>query len=115
MNAIQIWVMFCIVMVFLALLEYGLILWIKFKRINGFKSNCLMQTKPDSASTKIQHPYQNERTEIDMKNVHNSSIQTPQSTEQCSTFNERIIDKIAIIVFPISFVVFNIVHWITYI
>ena len=34
-NAIQIWALFCIVMVFFALLEYGLILWIRFGRKYG--------------------------------------------------------------------------------
>ena len=74
-----------------------------------------MQTKTDSTSTKVQDTYQNNEIENDMNNVQNSSIQTPKSIIQCSTFNERIIDKISIIVFPITFVVFNIVYWIVYI
>ena len=99
------------VMVFLALLEYGLILWIKFRRINGFVKHGEMQRTPDMSSTKIQHTYPNNWTENDVNPIQTSSIRTLQ----CSTFNERILDKISTIVFPLSFVVFNIVYWSIYI
>ena len=102
-------------MVFLALLEYGLILWIKFRRINGFVCQGQMETTPDSTSTKSQRTYQNNWIEHDRKSIQTPSVQTPQSMLQSSTFNERIIDKISIIAFPLSFVVFNIVYWSLYI
>ena len=73
-----------------------------------------MQPNADSACTKIQRLYQNELRN-DMKIVQKSGIRTPQSTLQHSILNERIIDKISIIIFPFSFVVFNVTYWIIYI
>ena len=120
MNAIQIWVTFCIVMVFLALLEYGLILWIKFSHINGLPKYHQMQRRSDSAcsenttSTKIKHTYKSNWTENNMQSDQKSNICTDQSKPQNRISRERMIDKISIIVFPLSFVVFNIMYWFMY-
>ena len=124
MNAIQKWIIFCIVMVFLALLEYGLILWMRCNR-----NHCFTNKPINNLNTTEKHLVNKERSRsaksiktatnkwmVDnydshlRENIHSSQYME----EQNETSNEKLLDKISIIIFPTSFIAFNIWYWIAF-
>ena len=124
MNAIQIWVTCCIFMVFLALLEYGLILWMRCKPKHGLTNkthqpaipNFANQERPASANNKTatRNKWVVEKSEINSKNTFNFNPNW-DNRENDYPNNETILDQISIIIFPTSFIAFNIWYWITFI
>ena len=124
MNAIQKWIIFCIVMVFLALLEYGLILWMRCNRNHGFTNKPI-----NNLNTTEKHLVNKERSRsaksiktatnkwiVDNYDSHlRENIHSSQYVdEQNETNNEKLLDKISIIIFPTSFIAFNIWYWISF-
>ena len=104
-NAVQIWALFCIVMVFFALLEYGLILWIRFVRKNGNVSQVF------DADNK-----RKSRNSIKSVNHMHASKETDKTgvVDPIYRIDEKSIDQICITIFPLSFAIFNIMYWYTF-
>ena len=107
----------CIVMVFSALAEYGLILWIKFHddRMNTLyslnktkysgESRQFPPAKKYSSSVNAWVKDENENTQ----NTNNAP--NNDSHFRIKTFDLRKIDRISLIIFPFFFVIFNVVYW----
>ena len=110
-------------MVFLALLEYGLILWIKCQRKHGFVPISPSSENEDSDNTKHTASkasnaiFHNTKKKNRMDIISKNTIRISNTTaviRNLGSFDVKIIDKISIILFPLSFVVFNVLYWCTF-
>ena len=109
-------------MVFMALLEYGLILWMRFdswtniftnrngKTTEKAKSNKSKQSLTTSLSA-IKNNWTLDKDEACLKTIYNTHQNKDIERER---YREKLFDKISIIVFPTTFVVFNIWYWMTF-
>ena len=121
-NAIEIWILYCILMVFSALMEYGLILWIKFYGYKKIVANCPPNENEHFCKCKILHSTDhvggNDWTRNEVGDILNNEMSNSTNnvrTTPIERFDVKTIDKVSIIIFPISFIVFNIVYWVTFI
>ena len=109
-------------MVFMALLEYGLILWMRFdswtniftnrngKTTEKAKSNKSKQSLTTSLSA-IKNNWTLDKDEACLNTIYNTHQNKDIERER---YREKLFDKISIIVFPTTFVVFNIWYWMTF-
>ena len=108
-------------MVFLALLEYGLILWMRCNRGQLFKNktskdstkNMPSQDRQSSAksSAAIKSSWTVDKMDSGMKEPLDTLQNNGREQER---YHEKLFDKISIIIFPTSFLAFNIWYWFTY-
>ena len=111
-------------MVFLALLEYGLILWMRCNRNQGCTNKPInnlnttethITNKDRSRSAKsIKNPTNKWMVDNDDSYSRNNIHSNQYMNERNETSNEKLLDKISIIIFPTSFIAFNIWYWITF-
>ena len=89
----------------LALLEYGLILWIRFGRKNGNINqvfDAANKRKPRDSIKSVNHmhaPKETDKTRL---------------VDPMYRIDEKSIDQICITIFPLSFAIFNIIYWYTF-
>ena len=92
-------------MVFFALLEYGLILWIRFGRKNGSISQVFDAANKSKKRDSIKYVnHMHESKEADKTGV----------VKPIYRIDEKSIDQICITIFPLSFAIFNIIYWYTF-
>ena len=109
-------------MVFMALLEYGLILWMRFDSWTNIFTN---RNGKATEKTKLNQSKQSSATSIsNIKNNWTLDEDDACPKTICSThqnkdiererYREKLFDKISMIVFPTTFFVFNIWYWMTF-
>ena len=107
-------------MVFMALLEYGLILWMRF---DSWTNICTQQNGKAPEKTKLNQnkhcssfsTIKNNRTVDKDESCPKMISSTPQNKDiERERYREKLLDKISIIVFPTAFFVFNIWYWMTF-
>ena len=108
-------------MVFFALLEYGLILWIRFGRKYGYNwwiFNESGEGKIRNSRGKMNKLRCGNICKInDFNDILKHTIQESgrkDSQEINQRFDEKTIDKFCITMFPLSFAVFNMIYWYTF-
>ena len=100
-------------MVFFALLEYGLILWIRFSRKNGNISQVFDAANKRKSRDSIKSVNRTQWTNTchmhESKEIDKTGVVAP-----IYRIDEKSIDQICITIFPLSFAIFNIIYWYTF-
>ena len=137
MTALEVWLVACLVFVFLALIEYGVVLRVmsttkekaleiedevkvKKKHKTLIRTLQVWQSKTRGGSSEI-----NVSTEESLANTANNtatnSVVGQQATEEINEMEDAALrkgqrlDKIALVILPLIYIIFNIMYWVKYI
>ena len=127
-NALKIWMLGCTMMIIAALSEYGIILFMKCKSQHNLKFlssvTCVNKTKDDikESSKNDEKCYQNivmleEKDSFNKtKHLFVQEIEKRRLINKTNRIDEtlRKLDFISLILFPIVFVIFIIIYWLSF-
>ena len=127
-NAIGIWMMACIVMVFGALTEYGIILYIMFNtqrsaqitNYNGKHCNCKKEDDDSKSGTTINGRTENEKEFVISQNTagyqKESGVNSNEENKQFNSYGVmkdialQKIDSVSLFMVPTVFILFTVVY-----